>query len=732
MFNQIQQGLQAIGLKDCPLLISSNDGSMLPIAEAKLTPIKSIASGPANSVLGASHLAAYKSTNKGSSSKDENKESIIVLDVGGTTTDAGALMATGYPRQASAYSKIAHVQINAPMPDVSSVGLGGGSIVKTTSGGVVMSIGPESVGSRLTTEALCFGGSILTATDIAVAAGLAPGVGTTPVTLDPLTISSGRALLASKFEDIINSVKTQAGSLPIALVGGGTIICPGELDGGTNVVKSPFVSVANAVGAATAKISASVDKIYNTDNAASRVERDRLDEITKEAATEKCVRQGARLETVHIVERSVSEMAYISGKLRVTVRVVGEIGSKIEPGTLSSASSDTSELPAPFLESRRTENGQALPQHLMQLYNDQAERLIAGQNILNYHPQVINKVWNLTEVDIDWLSIGCYILGCGGGGSPHLASIEAKQLLREGKTLSIIDAQDLPPSALLPPIGKLGSPMVSVERPGGKLRSDALDIMRTHLGLDDFEATLCVEVGGSNGLTPLLSGSEEHPVRPMVDGDLMGRAYPTWEMITPALYNDDVNNLLPVSLASGTGTDMLLQKAQDTLAVDSILRACCVTMGCSAGVVSRPLTAEEFLEQGLLNTHSLGWRIGRAVRLAQRGFSEGTAADAIIEQCGGTDVAAIIFEGKIIDVSNILFKGHSVGQLLIEGHSPKCPEPETEDPSGAISNAHLRISFKNENLDAEVTKGRWSGKVSCLYCLGRIMLIEKQGASNGA
>ena len=697
---------------------------MLPIAEAKLTPIKSIASGPANSMLGASHLAAYKSTNEGSSSKDESKESMIVLDVGGTTTDAGVLMATGYPRQASAYSKIAQVQINAPMPDVSSVGLGGGSIVKTTSGGVVMSIGPESVGNRLTTEALCFGGSVLTATDIAVGAGLAPGVGTMPVTLDAVTISSGRAFLASKFEEIINSVKTQAGSLPTALVGGGTIICPRELDGGTNIVRSPFVSVANAVGAATAKISASVDTIYNTDSAASPVRRHRLDEITKEAATEKCVRQGARPETVHTVERSVSEMAYISGKLRVMVRVVGEIGSKLGHKTPSSGP-DTSDLPASFMESKPSENGQSLPQHVMQLYNDQAERLIAGQNLLNYHPQVKNKVWNLTEVDIDWLSIGCYILGCGGGGSPHLASIEAKQLLREGKTLSIIDAEDLPPSALLPPIGKLGSPMVSVERPGGRLRSDALDIMRAHLGLDDFEATLCFEVGGSNGLTPLLSGSEEHPVRPMVDGDLMGRAYPTWEMITPSLYNNEVNNLLPVSLASGTGTDMLLQKAQDTLAVDSVLRACCVTMGCSAGVVSRPLTAEEFLNQGLLNTHSLSWRIGWAITLTQRGFGEGTAADAIVEHCGGAESAAIIFEGKIIDVSNILFKGHSIGQLLIEGHTAKSLEPETEDSSGATSNAHLRISFKNENLNAEVTKGHGSGKVSGLYCLGRYDIDRK-------
>ena len=104
---------------------------------------------------------------------------------------------------------------------------------------------------------------------------------------------------------------------------------------------------------------------------------------------------------------------------------------------------------------------------------------------------------------------------------------------------------------------------------------------------------------------------------------------------------------------------------------------------------------------------------------------EGTAADAIIAQCGGADAAAMIFEGKIIDVSNILFKGHSVGQLLIEGHCPRSLDPEMEDSSGAIANAQLRVSFKNENLDARVTKGQCSGKVSGRYCLARYNIDSK-------
>lgn len=39
-----------------------------------------------------------------------------------------------------------------------------------------MVVGPESVGYELTTRALCFGGSVCTATDVAVAAGVASGM----------------------------------------------------------------------------------------------------------------------------------------------------------------------------------------------------------------------------------------------------------------------------------------------------------------------------------------------------------------------------------------------------------------------------------------------------------------------------------------------------------------------------------------------------------------------------
>ncbi len=99
----------------------------------------------------------------------------VVVDVGGTTTDLGVLT-HGFPRESMLAVEIGGVRTNFRMPDIISIGLGGGSIVRQHEDGTV-TVGPDSVGYRVTKEALCFGGRTLTATDIVVAAGAAEGVG---------------------------------------------------------------------------------------------------------------------------------------------------------------------------------------------------------------------------------------------------------------------------------------------------------------------------------------------------------------------------------------------------------------------------------------------------------------------------------------------------------------------------------------------------------------------------
>ena len=92
----------------------------------------------------------------------------LVVDVGGTTADFGALVA-GYPRQANAAIDVGGVRTLFQLPDLFSIGLGGGSRVRWPDGAAGRpTVGPDSVGQRLPVEeAIAFGGSVPTLTDAA-------------------------------------------------------------------------------------------------------------------------------------------------------------------------------------------------------------------------------------------------------------------------------------------------------------------------------------------------------------------------------------------------------------------------------------------------------------------------------------------------------------------------------------------------------------------------------------
>ena len=52
-----------------------------------------------------------------------------MIDVGGTTSDVGALVG-GFPREASLAVEVGGVRTNFRMPDLLTLGLGGGSLVR--------------------------------------------------------------------------------------------------------------------------------------------------------------------------------------------------------------------------------------------------------------------------------------------------------------------------------------------------------------------------------------------------------------------------------------------------------------------------------------------------------------------------------------------------------------------------------------------------------------------------
>lgn len=196
-----QQAMQALQLT-CPLYLTQNDGTLTSASAATRLPIRTFASGPTNSMRGAAYLAGLDDP---SSTMSQEDKSIIVVDIGGTTTDVGVLLPSGFPRQAGAFIEVAGVRTNFSMADIQSVGLGGGSrvVVSETDGSIT--VGPTSVGHLLTQTARVFGGDTLTASDIAVAAKLADiGTPALVASLDRKITRKAKNAISKKLERVID------------------------------------------------------------------------------------------------------------------------------------------------------------------------------------------------------------------------------------------------------------------------------------------------------------------------------------------------------------------------------------------------------------------------------------------------------------------------------------------------------------------------------------------------
>ena len=289
---------------DADLFITQNDGTLMSIDYAKQYPVLTIASGPTNSLRGAAFLTGLREG--------------IVVDVGGTTTDVGVL-SRGFPRESSSAVEIGGVRTNFRMPDLITLGLGGGSYVKTEP----VRVGPQSVGYRIHTEAKIFGGETLTASDIAVAAGMTElGDGNAVSSLDPELVKNCIAVIRGMIEEVIDKMKTMAADVPVIVVGGGSILVPESLKGASNVIKPEHFEVANAIGAAISQVSGSIDGVFDVVTKG----REAVIEEVKEAARAEAVKAGADESTLEIVELEEIPLAYLpSNAVRFRVKAVGEL-----------------------------------------------------------------------------------------------------------------------------------------------------------------------------------------------------------------------------------------------------------------------------------------------------------------------------------------------------------------------------------------------------------------------
>ncbi len=207
------------------------------------------------------------------------------------------------------------------MPDLIAVGLGGGSFVDLSADPI--RVGPKSAGYRIHTEARIFGGRTLTATDIAVAAGSCE-LGDPGKVKDVTSpqIEAAVRVIRSMVEESIDKMKISSGDVPVIVVGGGSILIPDSLKGAKEVIKPEHFEVANAIGAAIAQVSGSIDGVFDV----AAKGRDRVLEEVKEAAKQEAVKAGADEGSVEVVELEEIPLAYLpSNAVRFRVKAVGDL-----------------------------------------------------------------------------------------------------------------------------------------------------------------------------------------------------------------------------------------------------------------------------------------------------------------------------------------------------------------------------------------------------------------------
>lgn len=279
------KSLQDEGITNADVYLSQNDGTLMTMEHARRYPILTVACGPTNSIRGASYLS--------------NLKNAIVVDVGGTTTDLGVIQ-NGFPRESSVAVTIGGVRTNFRMPDVISIGLGGGSIVRVRSDGDVM-----------------------TATDIAVRCGLTDlGDAERTAGIPQEVADKALAVMRAMVEDSVDSMKVSNADADLILVGGGSVILPEDIPGASSVLKPEHFGCANAIGSAISKVSGTYEKLVDYDE----TPRDQALENAKAAAVDDAVEAGAVRDTVEIIEMEDVPLAYYPGHTsRVKVKAAGDL-----------------------------------------------------------------------------------------------------------------------------------------------------------------------------------------------------------------------------------------------------------------------------------------------------------------------------------------------------------------------------------------------------------------------
>jgi DUF917 family protein len=260
--------------------------------------------------------------------------------------------------------------------------------------------------------------------------------------------------------------------------------------------------------------------------------------------------------------------------------------------------------------------------------------------------------------DIEALALGAWILGTGGGGDPYHKLLNMRELYKNGHSVDLIDPMSLNDDAVVGVLSNMGAPLVGQERladPNFAIKP--VKMMERYIGRK-FDAVMALEIGGGNGVHPMLVAALSG--YPVVDADTMGRAYPEAQMTSVAVSR---LQCFPLTLADIRDNEIIIPRAASWKWMERISRKVCTEIGSIAATCKAPRSGREVKDHTIHYTTTKAIELGYAVQEARRNHHDPVAA--IIKACSGH----FLFEGKVVDVERKATEGFLRGKALIQGLS---------------------------------------------------------------
>ena len=296
---------------------------------------------------------------------------------------------------------------------------------------------------------------------------------------------------------------------------------------------------------------------------------------------------------------------------------------------------------------------------------------------------------------------GAAIYGTGGGGSLTVGLSMIDDALRQGRTFTLVDFDELDGDDMIATPYSCGavSPVSDAEKKKYARLPDcekehynmALEQMERFIG-KPIRACISTELGGGNTAKAMYVAATTGKY--IMDADPAGRSVPALQHSTYCIYNIP---MCPISVMNQFGEGAIFTHVFDDERAEELVRALAMVSQNHIAVVDHVNTAAALRNAVIRGAISQAERVGHAYRAAKaagRDYAEETA------QAGG---GRLVFRGVVQSNDWGTEGGYTVGTRVIQG-------------TGPYSGSTLRIWYQNENIIAWLDGKVWI-TVPDLICL---------------